>query len=296
MDNLGYCCINTTLKSQGITTNRSLIKRNFDITKVNNLALANVKNLLSIIKWNESMGIRCFRISSDLFPHMTNGDLSYCPADLPDGQEIVDILKEIGQFAFTNNHILGFHPGPYTCLASLRPDVVEKSIKEVLAHGWIADTICNGLSLTCNINFHIGCSYDESVANRFISSFNRLGDVGKRCVIENDDKKNGWSVLILYNQLWKEIGIPITQDLHHSKFCPSDGLSLEEEFNLAKSTWNGKPQEIHYSESADGKRPTAHSDYYLNKLPDFLKNENVYVHLECKSKELGLLDYRKKFS
>ena len=36
---------------------------------VNELALKNVKDLQKIVEWNTSMGIKLFRISSDVFPH-----------------------------------------------------------------------------------------------------------------------------------------------------------------------------------------------------------------------------------
>ena len=82
--NYGYCCINTTLqKSDKITTNRSMIKRTFaekGIDYASELALANVKDLVKIINWNNRQGIKLFRISSDMFPWMSEYNLS----DLPD--------------------------------------------------------------------------------------------------------------------------------------------------------------------------------------------------------------------
>lgn len=73
--NYGYCCINTTLqKSKKITTNRSMIKKTFTergIEYASELALQNVRDLSHIIKWNHENGIKLFRISSDMFPWMS---------------------------------------------------------------------------------------------------------------------------------------------------------------------------------------------------------------------------------
>ena len=75
MVNLGYACINMQLssqpKSKRIMTNRSMIRRTFDekgLPYASELALANCRDLIKILKWNEANNIRFFRLSSDLFP------------------------------------------------------------------------------------------------------------------------------------------------------------------------------------------------------------------------------------
>ena len=62
---LGYACINWSLsesvpKSKRITTNRSMIKRTFatrGLPYASELALANCRDLLAILKWNHAHGI-----------------------------------------------------------------------------------------------------------------------------------------------------------------------------------------------------------------------------------------------
>ena len=82
MYNLGYACVNMSLSyprewggmprgTQRITTNRSMIRKTFDakgLPYASELALANCQDLLKILQWNESRGIRFFRISSNMFP------------------------------------------------------------------------------------------------------------------------------------------------------------------------------------------------------------------------------------
>ena len=63
---LGYACINSTLQAAGgITTNRGMRQKTFNergLPYVSELALQNVKDLVTIIKWNEEKNIKLFRL------------------------------------------------------------------------------------------------------------------------------------------------------------------------------------------------------------------------------------------
>ena len=66
--NLGYACINMTLGKQKprITTNRSMIKRTFlekGVDYAGELSLQNVRDLFTILQWNNEHNIKCFRLS-----------------------------------------------------------------------------------------------------------------------------------------------------------------------------------------------------------------------------------------
>ena len=51
---------------------------------------------------------------------------------------------------------------------------------------------------------------------RFCENFNRLPDsVKTRLTVENDDKASMYSVVDLYEGVYKVIGIPIVFDYHH---------------------------------------------------------------------------------
>jgi UV DNA damage repair endonuclease len=149
------------------------------------------------------------------------------------------------------------------------------------------------MGVQCNINWHVGCSYSPEAATRFINNWSLLPKyIQDNACIENDDKAKGWSISKLYNSLHKELGVSLTFDYHHSKFSREQNITWEEEFLLAKSTWTGnRPQECHYSESADENREIpAHSYFITKKIPDLLLTSG-YIHLECKGKEEALLKY-----
>lgn len=71
--NLGLCCINSTLNKNKppITTNRSLNSRYTD-ELAQELATKNLQDLKTLIGWNYKNNIKCFRISSEMFPRFTD--------------------------------------------------------------------------------------------------------------------------------------------------------------------------------------------------------------------------------
>lgn len=297
--NLGYCCINMTLKEKNpsVKTNRRLTKKMFTKNKQEEISLLNIFDLKKILEWNEENGIKVFRISSDLFPRITCPDFGCNISDLSNFNQISKQLKAIGDFAILNGHKLSFHPNHFVCLGSDKERVIENSIKDIEMHSNICDLIDPNNMLDIPINIHIGGNYGSQyklVSSRFSKAFFRLSkDVQKRLVIENDDKKKGWSAQKLYHYIYSEIGTPITFDIHHWNFC-HDQSSMQDDFKLAFSTWDNRNMQVHYSQSAKGKK-TAHSDYFDKPIPSFIEEYPVYVHLECKEKDRALLKYKNDF-
>lgn len=287
---IGYCCINTTLRKENIYTGRSVTRKKFNKDYVSELALKNSNDLLKILHWNVKNKIKSFRISSDLFPRFTDKETPYKLEELSDFQSICNSLSFAGKFAVDNDIDLSCHPNPFTVLASNSDKVVENTIREIEMHNIIGDLLGMG-DKPFNINFHVGCNFSIDAANRFCYNFSKLSEsVKKRIVIENDDKPNGWSVSKLHKYIYSEIGVPITFDIHHSNFSREDNLSDQDEFLIAKSTWNRK-MEVHVSESPDPEiMQRKHSDFITKKVPDYAFDE-TYVLFEAKAKELAVLKY-----
>jgi len=297
---LGYACINSTLQQTGgITTNRGMRQKTFNekgLDYVSELALKNVQDLFTIVRWNEEMGIKLFRMSSDLFPWMTFYDFT----DLPDYDIIRRKLVVIGELADVYGQRLTFHPSHFNALGSPNPVVVEKAIKELNKHGEIMDMM--GLSNTVynKINIHVGGAYGdkEATLKRWIDNYYLLDDsTQKRLTIENDDKANMYSVKELYKGISEQCGVPIVFDYYHHKFC-TGGLSERDALNLAIKTW---PKDItpccHYSESRrkehldESIRAQAHSDLIEATICRY--GNEVDVVVEAKHKELAVLNYYK---
>ena len=296
---LGYACINMTLQAAGgITTNRGMRQKTFNergLSYVSELALQNVKDLETIVKWNEEMGIKLFRMSSELFPWMTYYDFE----DLPDYPMIDVYLKNIGALAEKYGHRLTFHPSHFNALGSPNPKVLESTIKELNEHSKIMDLM--GLSATVynKINIHIGGAYGDKQATlkRWIDNYYKLNhNTQARLTVENDDKENMYSVKELYKGISEQCGVPIVFDYYHHKFC-TGGLTEQEALELAAKTWpKGIIPCTHYSESRrkekldESIKAQAHSDLIKDTIQTYGLDIDVVV--EAKHKELAVLNYK----
>ena len=294
---LGYACINMSLQAAGgICTNRTMRQKTYNergLDYCSELALQNVKDLVNIIKWNNEMGIKLFRMSSQIFPWMSYYQLD----ELPDYEAICDYLYMAGDEA-SGKQRLTFHPGHFNVLGSPNPTVVNKTIKELNQHSEIMNIM--GLSRTHynKINIHIGGAYGDKQAtlDRWINNYHKLNfSTQERLTVENDDKASMFSVKELYEGIYKKIGVPIVFDFYHHKFC-TGGLTEQEALELALSTW---PKDIvpltHYSESRrkehldESIKAQAHSDLIYDKIPTY-GNEFDCV-IEAKHKELAVINY-----
>lgn len=289
-----------TLGKQGITTNRSMIKKTFmqkGIEYAGELALKNVFDLGAVIQWNIDNDIRLYRMSSDIFPWASE----YSIESLPQYDEIRDILRQIGNIATINDVRIGCHPGPFNVLCSPNPNVVQNTIKDLETHAQIFDMM--GLSRTPynKINIHCNGTYGDKIASmqRFCDNFEKLSDsVKSRLTIENDDKASMYTVKDLMH-IHERIGIPIVFDYHHHSIH-NEGMSERDALAMAVETWGDIKPVVHYSSSKQKEtgnpkdKPQAHADYILEEINTY--GFDVDIMLECKAKELALLEYRTKNS
>ena len=325
MIRFGYACINTELSAQGIRTGRTMIDRKFKqggMQLASDISLANARDLLKILQWNESQGIRLFRIGSELFPRWNHYQL----ADLPDIAEIASHLRAAGDFARAHGHRVTTHPGPFQILGSPDDVVVENSIIGLERHSEMFDLMGYEPSFENKINIHIGAAYGDKVTtiNRWLHNYDRLSArLRSRLVIENDDKASLYSVRELYDMVHVHTDIPVTFDYWHHTFN-TGGLSEQEAFFMARSTWqkHGVTQATHYSESRRDEQklivermfehhniniehiaqwPTfhkqykefskikeqAHADFIVN-LPDTYGVVDLDIMVEAKAKEQAL--------
>lgn len=292
---IGYACINMTLGKSGVTTNRDCIQRTFQskgLDYISKLSLANVIDLEKVIHWNAENNFKFYRISSCLFPWMTE----YNFEDLKDWAEISAVLKRIGDFVTKENQRLEFHPSHFTILASPNPNTVEKAIKDLNQHSKIFDTMGLAPSHWNPLNIHVGGAYGDKVsaAKRWCENFQKLDEnTRKRVVVENDDKANMYSVKDLYDLVYSCCGVPITFDIFHHTFC-TGGLSATDAAQLAASTWEDAPMVIHWSSSMkmyenSEAKSVAHANYIYDKLEDW--NTDGWFMCESKAKELSVLEY-----
>lgn len=288
-NNVGYACINLSLQTDKITTNRGMIKKTFTekgIVYASELALKNVLDLLKIVDWNLENGFRLFRISSDLFPWASE----YRLANLPDFPDIRATLEEIGSRPIR----LTTHPGPFNKLAG-EGKVLDNTIVDLEYQSEIFDLMGLTPSHWNKINIHVGGTYGDKTATltRFAQNFNLLSEnLRARLTVENDDRPSLYTVEELVS-VYERVGVPIVFDYFHHSLNP--GQQTEEEaFMTAYNTWDVRPV-YHYSDSRqhyeDPKaRREAHADW-LYSMPNTYGKE-VDIVYESKMKELAILRLR----
>ncbi len=300
---LGYACINMSLQERKpgkVTCNRGMIKRTFlakGTEYASQLALLNTLDLIKIIAWNNEQGIKVFRMTSCLFPWMSEYELS----DLPDFEGIKANLEYAGKLASEAGQRLSFHPGPFNILTSPKEKVVDSSILDLTRHGEIMDLLGQPRSHWAKINIHLGASYGdrEGSIERWCRNFERLPDsVTSRLTLENDDRGNLYSTKMIYDGVYKRLGVPIVFDSHHFECGPQD-TSYEEAIGMAVETWpEGITPQCHHSNSKkEYEDPSvvksAHSAYYYKPFESC--GHTVDVVLEAKAKERALFKYMRDF-
>lgn len=325
MIRFGYCCNNMTLGDQGIRTGRTMIDRKFQqggMQLASDISLANARDLLPILHWNERNDIRLFRIGSEIFPRWNHYEI----ADLPDIEEITHHLHAAGDYAREHGHRLTTHPGPFHILGAEKQEIVDNSIVGLERHSEMFDLMGYAPSFENLINIHIGATYGDkrSTIDRWLSNYEKLSDsLRARLVLENDDKASMYSVRDLYEMVHSVTGIPITFDYWHHTFNTGD-LTEEQAFFMARETWekHGVTQCTHYSESRRREQqlqiermfehhgismeniaqwPTFHKEYkaftkikeqahsdYIVSLPNTYGVDNLDIEVEAKAKELTL--------
>jgi UV DNA damage endonuclease len=298
--NYGYCCINLTLDKAGIKIGRSMIKKTFDakgIKYAGELAEANIRDMIEIIKWNNDNDVKVYRMSSSMFPWMSEYELT----DLPNWSTISNLLKGAGTLVQKYGQRVGFHPGQFCVLPSPNQKTVNNSIKELDQHAFIMDTMGLPINQQYSMNIHVGGSYGdkEAAIQRFIDNFKLLSPSAQsRLVLENDDKPAQYSVSDLY-RIYQAIGTPITFDYHHHR-CYEDPMPEQDALQLAASTWpKGIRQLCHYSSAKKLHEDSsaiirAHADYLYEYIETY--GMELDIEIEAKAKELALQKYQKDFT
>jgi len=292
------CCIHVGLQEQETKFNVMTYAQYNKLGKKDAMkvladrSLNNIKTIHAILKecasnnWN-------YRIGSNVFPLMTHPDLSFGVDDFYNADQIYAEFSAAAQTINKHGIRCSMHPDQFVVPASPNPKVVENSIRDLDQHAMIMDMLELPRSYESPINIHMNCynngNYAETT-DRFQKVYNNMSDgVRSRLVLENEDKPKSWSVIALYENTYKRLGIPITFDnLHH--MCNPDTTGEEFAFETAISTWpTGVIPLFHFSESLPGKNPRAHADF-PTMMPSIYANYkgNLHLDFEFKQKELAI--------
>ncbi len=279
---LGYASTNITL-GRTIRSLRLATLHSKGFEYLQELVNENMSLLADILRWNREHAITMFRISSDMIPLGSHVAVDITKLTFPLASEITSL---------TEGMRLSMHPGQYTLL-SATGTTWENSYKDLLYHRYLLQK----LGINGDIIIHGGGVYGDRVATTERIKQNILAlpdDIRQHLRLENDERS--WSVYDLL-PICEETGIPLIVDnLHHE--LNSDVPLAELPWQRILATWQQRTPKLHYSEQDPTKRLGAHSEYvnadafysFTTKvpLPDY------DVMLECKAKELALLQLREE--
>lgn len=70
------------------------------------LGLANARDMIKMLQWNDKFGIKFMRLSSEMFPFASHEEYGYMLAPFAS-----EVLAEVGKVAAKLGHRLTTHPG-----------------------------------------------------------------------------------------------------------------------------------------------------------------------------------------
>ncbi|KAH9909683.1 UV-endonuclease UvdE-domain-containing protein [Xylariomycetidae sp. FL2044] len=268
---------------------------------VENLGLANARDIVKMLRWNDKYGIKFMRLSSEMFPFASHEEHGYKLAPFAS-----EVLAEAGKVAAELGHRLTTHPGQFTQLGSPRKEVVRNAARDLEYH----DEMLTLLRLPEQQNkdavmiLHMGGVFGDKGAtlDRFRENYAKLSEsIKARLVLENDDVS--WTVHDLL-PICEELNIPMVLDFHHHNilFDPNqlrEGTKdIMDIYPRIKATWDRKgiTQKMHYSEpcseAVTPRQRRKHRPRVMTLPPCA---DTMDLMIEAKDKEQAVFDLMRNF-
>jgi UV DNA damage endonuclease len=307
---VGYACINLELRERDIYSTRTLIIDSIEkkgIEEAKRLALLNISDLAKIFEHNESLGIRFFRLTSNLFPHMENPRIINLITDRAkggDGTYNLDFAREelarAGKIAREYGHRITAHPGQYAQIGTPREEVFEQTVRDLTMHSRIFAAMGLTPEHGSVMIIHGGGVFGDKLETlrRWAENFRKIPrEVSQYIAIENDEFQ--YSVLDLL-PLCEELAIPLCVDFFHHSVRHSAQFDIWGGDILTRvlRTWKlrGIKPKCHWSSQRPDARPGTHDDC-VEEIPHRLlrwcSDNYVDIMLEVKHKDkcaLAILD------
>jgi len=294
---LGLVCISEILKAERGSAGRTMSRSSFlkgdrlaSIRTLSSRILENVRVLHSTILSCSRHGISHYRVSSSIFPLLTDPVLELSYDDLPDLPEILRGLADAGAAARGLGISLSSHPDQFNVLASYNPETVRATIRELDHQSRVLDWLGCSQDLSSPMCLHLNKSPDlktEDVATyreRFLQNLSLCSaGVQARLVLENEDK-GYWNAANLYRLFSKDRAL-VYDNLHDLCNPSGDGFA-----NLYVETWGSFRPVFHWSEGKPN-APRSHAAR-ASHIPSIVQElaESVTWEVELKDKDYAILD------
>jgi UV DNA damage endonuclease len=247
-------------------------------------AYHNCKLLSRIILHCHSQGIAHYRVSSSMFPLVTDSTLGLSLESLPDYAHILSALASAGELARKLGVSVSMHPDQFNVLVSYNPLVIDRSINELNHQSHILDLMGYSQDLGSPMCLHLNATPKlekerlDQYRERFLTNLRRCSlGVQARLVLENEDK-GYWNCTRLYETFGDVRAL--VYDNHHDACNASDSDMA----HLFAGTWGAARPVFHWSEGIDGGR--SHADY-ASHVPKIVSSlaERVTWEVELKAKD-----------
>jgi len=251
--------------------------------------------------------LRMVRLGSDILPVYTEPSWSYFWHRMDVIDAMVPRFAAIGELARRTGVRLSFHPGQFCVLASVNPEIVNRSIEEFEYHADMARWMGYGRSFQdFKINVHIAGRQGPEGIKRVIP---RLSTEARNTLtIENDEMSWG-----LNSSLALAKDCALVLDIHHQWIRNGEYIEANDDrVKRVIDSWRGVRPVIHYSVSREELLPQhcgdtrpdldtllaqgykkaklrAHSDYYWNRaVNDWALTFRDEFDIMCESKAKNL--------
>ena len=217
----------------------------------------NLETLERVIRWCSANDVRSFRVGSDLWPRASHPLVEPWIERLFSSGSLSTRMARIKLLAQELDVRLSEHPDQFLVGNSLRPQVVENTIKELEWRGKLSEAL--GVEVIC---LHVGTGAPDpnSALNRWEETLGRLSNaVTSRLAFENDDRVFSPEALLPACMEW---GLPMIYDVHHHRLVP-DSLDVEHATLLSIASWCEREPYFHISspkEGWEGKNCRSHHD------------------------------------
>lgn len=239
-----------------------------------------------VLHYNCCNQVYFYRFSHNLVPLATHPNVHF---DFV--HPYLDKWKKLGNIVKKHHIRLDTHPSQFCILNSLREQVVDASIKDLMFHY----QLFQAMGLPAKVVLHIGGSFGdkEAAKRRFIQNFLQLPlYLQDMIMLENDDKIFTFEDTL---EVATILHIPMVLDYHHY-LCHHEQKLTKEYLLAIFKTWDKQPYppKIHFSSPKSKKEFRHHSEYIdAEKFFDFLLflkevNMDVDIMLECKARDIAL--------
>ena len=265
------------------------------------LGIANAKDIIKMVRWNDRYGIKFMRLSSEIFPFASHDVYGYKLAPFA-----ANVLQEAGKVITDCGHRVTTHPGQFTQLGSPRKQVIDAAIRDLQYH----DEMLSLLKLPPQQDrdavmiLHMGGVFGSKpdTLARFREAYAKLPlSVKNRLVLENDDVC--WTVHDLL-PICQELNIPLVLDYHHHNILFDSDKMREGTEDIGKlygkisETWRRKniTQKMHYSEptpaAITARQRRKHSPRVATLPPC---SDTMDLMIEAKDKEQAVFELMRIF-